>query len=206
MAMGARLCRLAHSVLTGNQFQSQSTVHSAQDGLTSFTAITIRPGQRRMKCKSTIWPIDPRESDRIACRDRGFRSCSSCRRPRVHRPNFSVRGLRAPPQEIGSLLILRPPEQIRQLRDVDRDAPRLVLGQPLHRYAPTGLILEIYVTKRLTLSVATQKLSLASSACQGGVNARRSDMPHLRTDQEHRQSQGHARCATLVRLGFDVSS
>jgi hypothetical protein len=170
MAMGARLCRLAHSVLTGNQFQSQSTVHSAQDGLTSFTAITIRPGQRRMKCKLfSAWPA-------------GTTS------------------------RIGSLLILRPPEQIRQLRDVDRDAPRLVLGQPLHRYAPTGLILEIYVTKRLTLSVATQKFSLASSACQGGVNARRSDMPHLRTDQEHRQSQGHARCATLVWLGFDVSS
>jgi hypothetical protein len=68
--------------------------------------------------------------------------------------NFSVRGLRAPPEKIGSHLILRPPQQFRQLGDVDRDAPRLVLGQPLHRHAPYGLIFEIDIGKGLAILVA----------------------------------------------------
>jgi hypothetical protein len=53
--------------------------------------------------------------------------------------------------------ILRPPEQVRQLRDVRSDAPRLVLGQPAHRHAAHVLVLVIDVAERLALRVANAR-------------------------------------------------
>jgi hypothetical protein len=36
----------------------------------------------------------------------------------------------------------RPPQQLRQLGDVEGDPPRLVAGQAVHRYPAAGLVLE----------------------------------------------------------------
>jgi hypothetical protein len=53
--------------------------------------------------------------------------------------------------------ILRPPQQVRQLGNVHRGAPRLVLGQPSHSHAPAGLVFVINVRERLALGVADAK-------------------------------------------------
>jgi hypothetical protein len=47
-----------------------------------------------------------------------------------------------------------PGPQLRQLGEVRRHPPRLILGQQLGRRAPTGFFLEIEITKRLPVPVA----------------------------------------------------
>ena len=48
-------------------------------------------------------------------------------------------------------------KQLRQLRDIDRNPPRLIFAQQFGGRAPAGLILEIYVGELLTVVVADNK-------------------------------------------------
>ena len=55
---------------------------------------------------------------------------------------------------MGGQLILRPLHQPRQLRDIRRNAPRLIACEQVRSRPPSGLGLEIYVSQRLTVVVA----------------------------------------------------
>jgi hypothetical protein len=50
-------------------------------------------------------------------------------------------------------LFLRPFQQLRQLRDVERDAPGFIACKAVHRHASAGLVLEIDVGERLAAGV-----------------------------------------------------
>jgi hypothetical protein len=54
-------------------------------------------------------------------------------------------------------LIPRPLQHLRQLRDIEGDAARLVAGEKVRCGAPVGLILIIDVTQRLPIGVADGK-------------------------------------------------
>ena len=64
-----------------------------------------------------------------------------------------------------------PSEQLRQLGDVGRDAPRFIAREQIGRCASSGLGLEIDVSQRLTVVVAKQ-LHSCSSMSQGGGKRR----------------------------------
>ena len=54
----------------------------------------------------------------------------------------------------------RPAQQPRQLGEVHRRPPCLVLGQQLGRRAPAGLVLEIEITERLSGGVVVSLIFL----------------------------------------------
>jgi hypothetical protein len=53
-----------------------------------------------------------------------------------------------------------PAQQLRQLGDVDGDAPGLIAGEEVRRRATSRLILEIDVGERLTVGVGCDKMRL----------------------------------------------
>ena len=61
-------------------------------------------------------------------------------------------------------LILRSLQQVRQLRDIDRDAPRLIACQASHR---RRLVFVIDVGKRLSVGIADDEALGAFVDCQG---------------------------------------
>jgi hypothetical protein len=65
------------------------------------------------------------------------------------------------------------PQQLRQLGEVNREPPRLVLGEQIGGFAPADLLLEIEIAEPLPVLVAdNNQASLCSSIVQGGGKRR----------------------------------
>jgi hypothetical protein len=64
---------------------------------------------------------------------------------------IQIAGLTLKP--LDSLVVAAPEEQLRQPRDIDRDASLLVSGEPAHRMPLAGLVLEIDIRESLTRCV-----------------------------------------------------
>ena len=68
-------------------------------------------------------------------------------------------------------LILQPSQEGWQLRDIDRDPPRLIAGQSAHSHAPAGFVFVINIRERLSFGVADAERLGGFVELPGRVNA-----------------------------------
>ena len=80
---------------------------------------------------------------------------------------------------LSGLASVLPPQQLRHLGEIDRQPPRLVLGEQIGRRASAGLDLIVEIAKLLSVLVADDEANIIHSSIVQGGGKRRGGMAAL---------------------------